>query len=152
MKPSNSKVKKRKKRVLKVKKQESPTQETASTQPQAQQGPPPPVSENYPPNQRPIPLPPVDKKTVEGVEKLIELSYLGYMRELRKADMKDDCVNIEHLNTILSEYVGPYMLIGYLPDNEPVEIMYAPTPKDREAVLERLRKTFIRHMNASTPG
>jgi hypothetical protein len=148
VKPSKNSKTIRKKRVSKVQNEVAPKKETTPSQTDTQQQ----ASEQYPPNQRPVPIPPIDRKTVEGVEKLMELSYLGYMRELRKADMKDDCVNIEKLNAILSEYVGPYLLIGYLPDNEPVEVLYAPTPKDKEAVLERLRKTFIRHMNANTPG
>lgn len=141
-KPSSTEKKKLKKRVPKVDTQET-VDTTQSTQPSA---------DSYPANQQALNMPDVDKKTVEGVEKLMELSYLGYLRELRKTDLKDNVQNIERLNAILSEYVGPYMLIGYLPDNEPIEIMYAPTAKDKEAVIERLRKTFIRHMNANTPG
>lgn len=109
---------------------------------------------NYPQEQTALPIPPTaeDKKIIGGVEKLMELSFMSYMKELKNADKRDDAESISKLNSIISEFMGPYMLIGYLPDNEPIEIFYAPSSKDKEAILERLRRTFIRHMQASTPG
>lgn len=141
----------RKKRVSKVRPIPAP-EAVQSNEVATQNTPPVQSQDNYPENQKPLPMPEVDKKTVESVEKLMEISYLGYMRELRKSDMKDNSINLDHLSSMLSEYVGPYMLLGYLPDGEPLEIMYAPQAKDREAMLERLRKTFVRHMNANSPG
>lgn len=109
---------------------------------------------DYPQEQSALPLPPTaeDKKVINGVEKLMELSFLTYLKELKTQDRKNDIEAIQHLNTIISEYMGPYLLIGYSPDNEPVEVLYAPTSKDKEALLERMRRTIIRHLNANAPG
>jgi len=140
--------KKEKKKVV-VKKPKMVDETQSVSQEPAQ---PTPLAPDYPQTQDALPMPPVDKKVVEQVERLIETSYLEYIKELKKRDIKESVDSIHHLNSILSEYLGPYMLIGYMPDSEPIEVLYAPSVKDKEAILERLRKTFIRHMNASMPG
>lgn len=106
------------------------------------------ASKTHPKHQEALPIPDIDRETVKEVGNLVETSYLQYMALLQRRDTKDKQDSLVHLNNLLSEYLGPYILIGYSPDDEPIEVLSAKSSKDREAVMERLRKTFIRHMNS----
>lgn len=106
-------------------------------------------SSEHPSREDALPISGIDKNSAKKVDDLIELSFLSYIKELKKKEEKDDDKSMVHLHNILSEYLGPYMLIGYLPTNEPVEVVYAPSTKDKEAIIERLRKTFCNYFNPS---
>lgn len=98
---------------------------------------------DIPDNQQPLPLPINDKKTVSDISKFIELSYIEYLKEISKSDSADTNKSVLHLGNMISEFATPFMLIGYLPNGEPIEITYAVTARDKEALFERLRKTFF---------
>jgi hypothetical protein len=103
-----------------------------------------------PASEEALPIP-MDAKTNREVEKVVQLSFLDYLKALNKAYDKDTSMNVIQLHNILSEYLGPYILIGYSPNDEPIEMFGAQTTKEKEALLERLRKTFIRHMSMNAP-
>jgi hypothetical protein len=109
------------------------------------------TAQEYPESEGPLPIP-CDKDTAKKVGNVIQLSYLDYLKQLDRASNKDNAECMTHLHNILSEFLGPYMLIGYLPDDEPIEIISANSQKDKEAVFERLRKTFMRHASNNMPG
>ena len=102
---------------------------------------------DYPDDQQPVNIPSTDMGTVSAIDNLINMSFVGYMSELRKADINDYKSSINNLDSIISEYLSPFVLIGYLPNGDPVEISNISNKRDEEAILERIRKTFIRHTN-----
>ena len=101
-----------------------------------------------PESQSPLPIP-CDDKTAKGVSKVIQLSFLDYMQQLEKEGIKDTHRSLAHLSNILQEFLGPYMLVGYLPDGSPVEMFSAKTIADQEAMHERIRRVVTRTMGGN---
>jgi len=107
-----------------------------------------PPGSDYPDDQEPVDnIPIIDKDTASAVNELINVSFVNYMSELRKADVNNNRLNIDNLDSIISEYLSPFILIGYLPSGEPVELSNVNNKRDEEAIFERMRKTLIRRTN-----
>lgn len=102
---------------------------------------------DYPDDQQPVNDPIVDKDTASAVNDLINISFVNYMSELRKADVNNNKLNIDNLDSIISEYLSPFILVGYLPNGDPVEVSNINSKRDEEAIFERIRKTLIRRNN-----
>ena len=82
---------------------------------------------------------PVDKDQQE----LMLISKLFY------ANLKNTIINekkreINALDQVLREFVGPYMLIGYDINNNPIEMVSATSPAEHDALLERLRRVMYK--------
>ena len=57
--------------------------------------------------------------------------------------MKD----LEQLDTVITEYLDTFMLLGYDINGEKVLIMHATNPHDRDALVEHLRTTLLGIIN-----
>ena len=63
--------------------------------------------------------------------------------------VKNNIVNekrreIDSLDMQIKEFLGPYMLIGYDLNNQPVEIVSASDPASHDALLERFRRVMFK--------
>ena len=71
--------------------------------------------------------------------------------------VKEKKREIETLDLIIKEFMGPFMLIGYDLNNNPVEMVSAASPGEHDALLERLRRVMykisqnIANSNGSDP-
>ena len=71
--------------------------------------------------------------------------------------VKEKKREIETLDLIVKEFMGPFMLIGYDLNNNPVEMVSAASPGEHDALLERLRRVMykisqnIANSNGSDP-
>lgn len=58
--------------------------------------------------------------------------------------------DLQHLDTIVAEYLQSFMILGYDINGEKVCISHAATPAARDSLIEHLRSTFLSIMN--NPG
>lgn len=62
----------------------------------------------------------------------------------REQDMMSMCGNLQ-------EYLGSYILIGYTLDGRPVNVTFATTPKDSDALSAALQKYVIEGYSRQQP-
>jgi hypothetical protein len=51
---------------------------------------------------------------------------------------------IDTLNFVIKEFMGPFILIGYDLNNNPVEMISASSTAEHDAILERLRRVMYK--------
>lgn len=57
----------------------------------------------------------------------------------------------DHLVSIISEYLGPFALMGFDLEGDKITIINSKSPMERDSIIEHMRKTFIRIMMENTP-
>jgi|3_EtaG_2_1085321.scaffolds.fasta_scaffold56451_3 hypothetical protein len=61
--------------------------------------------------------------------------------------------NIRFMSHKLQEYLSSYILIGYTLDGRPVNVTYAPTPQDLDALSTNLQRYIVEGgMHGNFPG
>jgi hypothetical protein len=82
------------------------------------------------------------------IEEVIKQAFLRFYDNatLKSYKVKD----LEHLDTLVSEYLGSYMILGYDINGEKVVIMHATSPHDKDALVEHLRTTLLGIINPSS--
>jgi hypothetical protein len=55
--------------------------------------------------------------------------------------------DLQHLDTIVAEYLQTFMILGYDINGEKICISHASTPAARDSLIEHLRTTFLSIMN-----
>lgn len=55
--------------------------------------------------------------------------------------------DLQHLDTIVAEYLQTFMILGYDINGEKVCISHASTPAARDSLIEHLRTTFLSIIN-----
>jgi|688.fasta_scaffold981443_2 hypothetical protein len=75
------------------------------------------------------------------VEEVIKQAFLRFYDNaaLKKHRVKD----LEHLDSVVSEFLNTFMVLGYDMTGEKVFIMHAKSPHDRDALVEHLRTTLL---------
>lgn len=75
------------------------------------------------------------------VEEVIKNAFLRFYdnAQLKQYKVKD----LEHLDSVVSEFLGTFMILGYDINGEKVFIMHATNPHDRDALVEHLRTTLL---------
>jgi hypothetical protein len=58
--------------------------------------------------------------------------------------IKEKRREIDTLNHVIKEFMGPFILIGYDLNNNPVEMISAESTAEHDAVLERLRRVMYK--------
>jgi len=75
---------------------------------------------------------------------MIQLAKLEYMKSLKGKIVNEKRREIDSLDQQIKEFLGPYMLIGYDLNNQPVEIVSAEDPASHDALLERFRRVMFK--------
>lgn len=85
------------------------------------------------------------EKTKLQVEEVIKQAFLRFYDNatLKQYKVKD----LEQLDTVITEYLDTFMLLGYDINGEKVIITHATNPHDRDALVEHLRTTLLGIIN-----
>ena len=78
------------------------------------------------------------------IAEMIQLAKLEYMKTLKGKIVNEKRKEIDSLDMQIKEFLGPYMLIGYDLNNQPVEIVSAEDPAAHDALLERFRRVMLK--------
>ena len=87
----------------------------------------------------------LDEKQLLHVEDVIKQAFLRFYdtATVKQHKVKD----LEHLNTIVTEYLQAFMILGYDINGEKVFVMHATNPHDKDALVEHLRTTLLSIIN-----
>jgi len=77
------------------------------------------------------------------LQEMIMLANLEFAK-LKSKIIKEKRKEIEALDDQIKEFLGPYMLIGYDLNDNPVEIVSANTAAENDALLERFRRVMFK--------
>ena len=89
-------------------------------------------------------LPGVSKDEQVALQEMLQLAKMEYMKSLKNKIVKEKHREIDSLDQQIKEFLGPYMLIGYDLNNQPVEIVSAENPAHYDALLERFRRVMFK--------
>lgn len=86
------------------------------------------------------------EKQLAQVEEVIKNAFLRFAdaAQLKQHKVKD----LEHLDSVASEFLKAFMILGYDLNGEKAFIMHATNPHDRDALVEHLRTTLLGIINA----
>ena len=79
-------------------------------------------------------------------KKMQEMIMLANMEfaKLKNKIVREKRKEIDSLDCRIKEFLGPYMLIGYDLNNNPVEIVSANSAAENDALLERFRRVMFK--------
>jgi hypothetical protein len=88
------------------------------------------------------------EKQLAQVEEVIKNAFLRFAdaAQLKQYKVKD----LEHLDSIVSEFLKAFIVLGYDLNGEKVFIMHATNPQDKDALVEHLRTTLLGIINAQS--
>jgi hypothetical protein len=73
--------------------------------------------------------------------------------KIKSSIVKEKKREVEALDELIKEFVGPFMLIGYDLTNNPIEMVSASSPAEHDALLERLRRVMYKiNQNIANSG
>jgi hypothetical protein len=90
----------------------------------------------------------ISEKQFAQVEDVIKQAFLRFYdtAQLKQHKVKD----LEHLDSVASEFLKTFMILGYDLNGEKAFIMHATNPHDRDALVEHLRTTLLGIINAQS--
>lgn len=86
--------------------------------------------------------PTLNKLEKVNVDQLLAQAFLRYKND-ETLDKKYKVKELQHLSTIIEEYLNCFILIGYSMQDEKTVILNMPSPKDEAAVIDLMRSTFL---------
>ncbi len=88
------------------------------------------------------------EKQLAQVEEVIKSAFLRFAdaAQMKQHKVKD----LEHLDSLTSEFLKAFMILGYDLNGEKAFIMHATNPNDRDALVEHLRTTLLGIINAQS--
>jgi hypothetical protein len=88
------------------------------------------------------------EKQLALVEEVIKNAFLRFAdaAQMKQYKVKD----LEHLDSMVSEFLKAFMVLGYDLNGEKVFVMHATNPNDRDALVEHLRTTLLGIINAQS--
>lgn len=92
----------------------------------------------------PSSIPAISPQEAKALEELTQLARLEYFKALKTKIIKEKDREITSLDDQIREFLGPYILIGYDLNNQPVEIVSAQNPAEHDALLERFRRVMFK--------
>lgn len=91
-----------------------------------------------------------DLLTQEQIIQVEDVIKQAFLRFYDSATIKQHKVkDLEHLDTIVGEFLNTFMILGYDLNGEKVCIMHAINPHDRDALIEHLRTTLLGIINSN---
>ena len=98
----------------------------------------------------------VETQLAEADQKRLQEILLHAQLEFNKIKVgmvKEKKKEIEALDQMIKEFIGPFMLIGYDLTNNPIEMVSASSPAEHDALLERLRRVMYKiNQNIANSG
>jgi hypothetical protein len=85
------------------------------------------------------------EKQLAQVEEVIKNAFLRFADAAQMKQYKVQ--DLEHLDSVVSEFLGSFMILGYDINGEKVLIMHATNPHDRDALVEHMRTTLLGIIN-----
>jgi hypothetical protein len=86
------------------------------------------------------------------VSELIRTAFVQYQEDIEKQRLNQKGTDIEFLDGMISEHTGPYMLIGFNLNNEPIEIFSAKNAMEALALSELFKRAFADRAVKSNMG
>jgi hypothetical protein len=86
----------------------------------------------------------IPKNEQEALQEMLQLAKLEYFKTLKNKIVREKNREIDSLDQQIKEFLGPYLLIGYDLNNQPVEIVSAENPAEHDALLERFRRVMFK--------
>ena len=88
------------------------------------------------------------EKQLAQVEEVIKSAFLRFAdaAQMKQHKVKD----LDHLDSVASEFLKAFMILGYDLNGEKAFIMHATNPHDRDALVEHLRTTLLGIINAQS--
>jgi hypothetical protein len=91
----------------------------------------------------------VDQKRLQEILLHAQLEF----NKIKVGMVKEKKKEIEALDQMIKEFIGPFMLIGYDLTNNPIEMVSASSPAEHDALLERLRRVMYKiNQNIANTG
>jgi hypothetical protein len=79
---------------------------------------------------------------------ITELIRDAFLRFQDTTDIKQSKYqDLEHMNSIIEEFLSTFMILGYDLNGEKVFIMHAKSHQDKDALIEHLRTTLLNLVN-----
>lgn len=79
-----------------------------------------------------------------AMQDMIQLAKIEYLKSLKSKIIKEKRREIDSLDQQIKEFLGPYMLIGYDLNDQPVELISAESATQYDALLERFRRIMFK--------
>lgn len=77
------------------------------------------------------------------IQEMISLAQLEFSK-IKTSIVKGKKKEIDTLETVVKEFMGPFMLMGYDLNDNPIEMVSANSPAEYDALLERLRRVVVK--------
>jgi uncharacterized protein (DUF885 family) len=77
------------------------------------------------------------------IQEMISLAQLESSK-IKTSIVKEKKKEIDTLETVVKEFMGPFMLMGYDLNDNPIEMVSANSPAEYDALLERLRRVVVK--------
>jgi len=81
-----------------------------------------------------------EQKKIQDMLMHAQLEYAKIKTQVVREKKKE----IDTLNFVIKEFMGPFILIGYDLNNNPVEMISANSTAEHDAILERLRRVMYK--------
>ena len=81
-----------------------------------------------------------EQKKIQDMLMHAQLEYAKIKTQVVREKKKE----IDTLNFVIKEFMGPFILIGYDLNNNPVEMISADSTAEHDAILERLRRVMYK--------
>jgi hypothetical protein len=78
------------------------------------------------------------------IAEMLQLAKIEYLKSLKSKIIKEKRREIDSLDQQIKEFLGPYMLIGYDLNDQPVEMFSADSQTHYDALLERFRRLMFK--------
>jgi hypothetical protein len=81
-----------------------------------------------------------EQKKIQDMLNIAQFEY----QKIKTNVIKEKKAEIETLELLIKEFLGPYILIGYDLNSNPIEMVSAASTAEHDALLERLRRVVFK--------
>jgi hypothetical protein len=81
-----------------------------------------------------------EQKKIQDMLNIVQFEY----QKIKTNVIKEKKAEIETLELLIKEFLGPYILIGYDLNSNPIEMVSAASTAEHDALLERLRRVVFK--------
>jgi hypothetical protein len=85
----------------------------------------------------------VSKEESKENTKMIQTAHLQYKQQVEKERQKAQYADMSAIHAMLTEYLGPFILIGFDLQNESVELVNIKNALEKNAIESHLKKVFV---------
>lgn len=77
------------------------------------------------------------------VDRAVAAAIIQFQEQIEGERTKQKYADLETIDNMLSDHIGPYILIGFNLNNEPIEIFSANNALESSALAEHFKKVFV---------